>query len=132
MKQAIMSRGSLRYGISSPVQVHVRFYESILYIYIFDITHRLIGSMFMIYLYTYIWVILRANVDKYSVHGAYGLCATCCWLNGVYLLRCLFLIFDPTIEILWRITRAHVVISINFVALGKKFEEKTSYNSWSY
>ena len=27
----------------------------------------------MVYLLTYIWVIFRVNVGKYSIHGAYGI-----------------------------------------------------------
>ena len=35
-----------------------------------DVTTQPIGSMYAIF--TYIWVIFRADVGKYSIHGAYG------------------------------------------------------------
>ena len=38
-----------------------------------------IGSMYGIF--TYIWVIFKANVGKYSIHGAYGN-GSCQWHSG--------------------------------------------------
>ena len=48
------------------IQVHV------LYIYIY--TQKLIPRCSMYGIFKYIWVIVGANVDKYAIHGAYGIC----------------------------------------------------------
>ena len=34
-------------------------------------------------IFTYIWVIFRANVDKYSIHGASGICQKACFPSQI-------------------------------------------------
>ena len=46
------------------IYIYIYTYAIYVYIYIYPIC-----SMYGI---TYIWVIFRANVGKYSIHGAYG------------------------------------------------------------